>query len=100
MEKLTFKPLEDRVIIKPYSGEQVRESGLFIPDTAKEKPQEGRVVAVGPGKTTKSGEVINLSLEVGDIVLYPKYSGIELKIEGSEYLIVKESEVFAKKQES
>ena len=85
---VNFKPLADRVLIEPIAAETKTASGIIIPDTAKEKPQEGTVVAVGPGKVDEPTTV-----KVGDKVLYGKYSGTELKIEGTDYLIVKESDL-------
>lgn len=90
MSKLTLKPLADRVIIEPVAAETKTASGIIIPDTAKEKPQRGTVVAVGPG--TKDHPT---TLQVGDVVLYGKYSGTELKHEGTDYLIMRESDVLA-----
>lgn len=86
-----IKPLADRVVIEPKEAETKTASGLFIPDTAKEKPQQGEVVAVGPGKVDEPMEVV-----VGDNVLYGKYSGTEISYEGKKYLIMKQSEILAK----
>lgn len=91
MSKVNIKPLEDRVIIEPQAAEEKTSSGIIIPDSAKEKPQKGTVVAVGPG--TKD---IQMQIEVGDSVLYGKYAGTELTIEGNEYLIMKQSDILAK----
>ena len=85
---VNFKPLADRVLIEPTAAETTTTSGIIIPDTAKEKPQEGTVVAVGPGKVDEPTTV-----KVGDKVLYGKYAGSELKLDGSDYLIVKESDL-------
>ncbi|WP_370899448.1 co-chaperone GroES [Chryseobacterium gossypii] len=85
---VNFKPLADRVLVEPIAAETKTASGIIIPDTAKEKPQEGTVVAVGPGKKDEPTTV-----KVGDKVLYGKYSGSELKLEGKDYLIVKESDL-------
>jgi chaperonin GroES len=89
--KLT--PLGDRVLIKPLPSEEKTKGGIILPDTAKEKPMKGEVVAVGKGKMDDSGKLIPMEVKTGDKVLYGKYAGTELKIEGEEYLIVKESEV-------
>lgn len=90
MAKVSIKPLADRVLIEPMAAETKTASGLYIPDTAKEKPQQGKVVAVGPG--TKDEKV---TLKVGDTVLYGKYAGTELKLEGNEYLMMRESDILA-----
>jgi chaperonin GroES len=93
--KLKVQPLADRVAIRPLEETETMRGGLYIPDTAKEKPMQGEVVAVGPGRIEK-GEKIPLELKVGDRVLYGKYSGTEVKIDDEEILIVKESDVLAK----
>ena len=90
---LKVKPLGDRVIIKPMPQEEKTKGGVILPDTAKEKPQQGEVVAVGKGRITDDGKKIEMEVKAGDKVLYGKYSGTEIKIEGDEYLIVKESEI-------
>ena len=90
-----IKPLGDRILIKPLKAEEKTKGGIILPDTAKEKPQEGKVIAVGKGKTLESGKVESLEVKVGDKVLYGKYSGTEIKIEGEEHLIVKEEDVLA-----
>lgn len=90
VSKLTIKPLADRVVVKPDTAEEKTSSGLFIPDTAKEKPQRGEVVAAGAG--TKDNP---LTVKVGDKVLYGKYSGTELQIDGADYLIMRESDIYA-----
>lgn len=96
MVKLSIKPLSDRVIVKPSPAEEVTKGGIFLPDTAQEKPQKGEIVAVGAGKVAEdSGKVIPMSVKVGDIVLYGKYSGTEIKFDGEEYLIMRESDIFA-----
>lgn len=87
---LTIKPLSDRVLIEPMAAEQKTASGLYIPDTAKEKPQQGKVVAVGAGKKKQP-----LTVKVGDTVLYGKYSGTELKLEGTDYLMMREDDILA-----
>jgi chaperonin GroES len=95
MSSVKIKPLADRILVEPAAAEERTASGIIIPDTAKEKPQRGKVVAVGAGKVSDKGEVIASQLKVGDTVLYGKYSGTELTIEGKEYLIMKESDIFA-----
>ncbi len=90
-----IKPLADRIVVKPAEAEQKTSSGLFIPDNAKEKPMQGKVVAVGPGRKNDKGEVVAMEVKVGDVVLYGKYSGTEVTVEGENYLIVKESDVIA-----
>nr|BCW99977.1 MAG: 10 kDa chaperonin [Bacteroidota bacterium] len=92
-EKIAIRPLADRVIVKPAPPEEVTKSGLVIPDTAKEKPQRGTVVAVGPGKI-ENGVKIEMTVKVGDEVLYGKYAGTEVTIDGEEYLIMRESDIF------
>jgi chaperonin GroES len=92
---MNVKPLEDRVIVKPLEAEQKTAGGIIIPDNAKEKPQKGEIVAVGPGKVSDKGAKIAMTLKVGDAVLYGKYSGTEIKIDGSDYLILRESDVLA-----
>ncbi|CAM3466939.1 MULTISPECIES: co-chaperone GroES [Zobellia] len=90
MAKVNIKPLADRVLIEPMAAETKTASGIYIPDTAKEKPQQGKIVAVGPG--TKDEQV---TVKVGDTVLYGKYAGTELKLEGVDYLMMRESDVLA-----
>lgn len=92
---MNVKPLSDRVIIRPLEAETKTAGGIIIPDNAKEKPQKGEVVAVGPGKIDENGKKIVMSLKKGDKVLYGKYSGTEVTVEGEEYLIVRESDVLA-----
>jgi chaperonin GroES len=92
---MKIKPLSDRVIVKPSEGIEKTKGGIYVPDTAKEKPQEGEIVAVGPGRTTDDGKLIKMEVKVGDLVLYGKYSGTEVTIEGEEYLIVRESDILA-----
>jgi chaperonin GroES len=93
---MNVKPLEDRIIVKPLEAEQKTAGGIIIPDAAKEKPQKGEVIAVGPGKVTDKGAKIEPSLAKGDQILYGKYSGTEVKIDGTDYLIMRESDVLAK----
>jgi chaperonin GroES len=93
--KLSIKPLGDRLIIKPSAADEKTKGGLYLPDTAKEKPVVGEVVAVGPGRKSDDGKLISLDLKVGDKVLYGKYSGTETTIDGREYLIMRETDIFA-----
>jgi len=95
MSSVNIKPLADRVLVEPAAAEERTASGIIIPDTAKEKPQRGQVVAVGEGKVAENGNVVKPQLKVGDKVLYGKYSGTEITIEGKEYLIMRESDIFA-----
>ena len=92
-----LEPFGDRVVIKPSKLEEVSKGGIVIPDTAKEKPQEGEVVAVGPGKMTDEGKRIAMDVKVGDIVVYARYAGTELKIDEEELVVVRESDILAKK---
>ncbi len=92
---LNIKPLADRVVVEAMEAEDKSAGGIILPDTAKEKPQQGTVVAVGPGKISDSGNLIKMSLKVGDKVLYGKYSGTEVTYEGKEYLIMRESDILA-----
>ena len=93
---VSIKPLEDRIVVKPLDAEQTTASGLVIPDTAKEKPQEGEVLAVGPGRFVDEGEKrIPLDVQVGDTVLYSKYGGTEVKYSGEEFLILSARDVLA-----
>jgi len=90
MSKVNIQPLADRVLVEPAAAEEKTASGLYIPDTAKEKPQKGTVVAIGNGKKDEP-----LTVKVGDTVLYGKYSGTELSVEGKDYLIMREADIFA-----
>lgn len=92
---VTIKPLEDRIVVKPVEAEQVTASGLVIPDTAKEKPQEAEVVAVGPGRVDDKGVRIPVDVSVGDKVIFSKYGGTELKYNGTEYLVLSARDVLA-----
>lgn len=94
MANFRIKPLADRVIVKPAEAEEKTKGGIILPDTAKEKPIEGTIVAVGPGKIGDDGKKVELSLKVGDVVLYGKYSGTEVTVDGVEYLIMRESDIF------
>jgi chaperonin GroES len=92
---LSIKPLADRVIVKAAAAEEKTKSGIIIPDTAKEKPQRGVIVAVGAGKAADNGTLITPQVKVGDEVLYGKFAGTEISIEGDDYLIMRESDIFA-----
>ena len=92
---MKIKPLSDRVIVKAHEAEEKTASGIILPVTAKEKPQMGEIVAVGTGKTSDAGNLVKMSLQVGDTVLYGKYSGTEINIDGQELLIMRESDVLA-----
>ena len=90
---LKVKPLDDRVVVKPVDAEEVTAGGIVLPDTAKEKPQKGTVMAVGPGKLLDSGKRAAVAVKKGDIVLYGKYSGSDFKLDGEEYKILNESDL-------
>jgi chaperonin GroES len=90
---MKIRPLQDRVIVKRLKEEEKTKGGIIIPDSAKEKPQEGKVIAVGKGKVTEDGKVIPLDVKAGDRILFGKYSGTEVKIEGEEHLIMKEEDI-------
>jgi chaperonin GroES len=90
---MKFRPLHDRVVVKRTDSEQKSTGGIIIPDTAQEKPQQGEVVAVGPGGRDEAGKLIPLDVKVGDRVLFGKWSGTEVKLDGTEYLIMKESDI-------
>ena len=92
-----LQPLADRVLVKPIEKEEKTKSGIYLPDTAKEKPQEGEVLAVGPGKVSDDGKRIVMDLKVGDIVIYAKYGGTEVKSDDEELIILRESDILAKK---
>lgn len=98
MSKPNYQPLGDRVIVEPQTAEQVTKSGIFLPDSAQEKPQTGKVLVVGPGKVTEDGKKIPMSVKEGDVVIYARYGGTELKVDGAEYLIVRESDILAVKR--
>jgi chaperonin GroES len=93
---VNIKPLADRVIVKPIEKEEVTKGGIVLPDTAKEKPQEGEIIAVGPGRMGEDGKRIPLDVKVGDRVVYAKYAGTELKYEDEDYLVLRESDILAK----
>jgi chaperonin GroES len=92
---MNLKPLGDRLVAKPVEQEEQTTMGIYLPETAKEKPQQAEVVAVGPGARDEDGDRISMDVKVGDIVLYAKYSGTNVKLNGAEYLILKESDVLA-----
>jgi len=92
---MQVKPLADRVLVKPLEPEEVKKGGIIIPDTAKEKPQQGEVMEVGPGRVTEDGKKIPMEVKKGDRILYGKYSGTEVTIDDAEYLIMRESDILA-----
>ena len=92
-----LQPLADRLVVKPIAREEVTKGGIVLPDTAKEKPQEGEVIAVGPGRIGEDGKRIAMDVKAGDIVIYARYGGTEMKIEGEEMVILRESDILAKK---
>ena len=94
MAKFKIQPLADRVIVKAAEAEEKTKGGIILPDTAKEKPIEGTIVAVGEGKVADNGTVTKLTVKAGDVVLYGKYSGTEIKVEGEDYLIMRESDIY------
>jgi chaperonin GroES len=93
MAKLKFRPLHDRVVVKRIEAEEKTKGGIIIPDTAKEKPQEGEIVAVGPGGRDENGKLVTMDVKAGDRILFGKWSGTEVKIDGDELLIMKESDI-------
>ena len=92
---MKVRPLHDRILVERMEEQEVRKGGIIIPDTAKEKPQEGKVVAIGKGKVNDDGKVTPLDVKVGDKILFGKYSGTDIKVDGQEYLILREDEVLA-----
>ena len=94
-----LEPLADRLVVKPIEREEVTKSGIVLPDTVKEKPQEGKVLAVGPGRVSEDGKRIAMDVKVGDIVVYAKYGGTEIKIDDEELMILRESDILAKRTE-
>jgi chaperonin GroES len=92
----TYEPMGDRVLVKPIERDDVSPGGIFLPDTAKEKPQEGEVVAVGPGRVTEDGSRVPMDLKKGEIVLYAKYGGTEIKEDGTDYLMLSERDILAR----
>jgi len=93
---LTLKPLDDRVVVEPLEAEERTSGGILLPDTAKQKPQQGKVVAVGPGKTNDDGNRTAVGVKIGDTVLYGKYSGSDVEVNGKELKILRESDILAK----
>lgn len=94
----SIKPLGDKVLVQPSVSQETTAGGIVLPDTAKERPQEGTVVAVGPGRTLDSGEQVKINVKEGDLVIYSKYGGTEIKLDGTEYLILDESSLLAVKE--
>ncbi|NOX97140.1 MAG: co-chaperone GroES [Nitrospirae bacterium] len=92
---MAIQPLGDRVLVKPMEKEEKTKGGILLPDTAKEKPQEGEVIAVGPGRMLKDGKTVPLEVKKGDKVLFSKYGGTEVKVDGDEHLIMKEEDILA-----
>jgi len=92
---MKIRPLQDRIVVKRLEGESVTKGGIIIPDTAKEKPIEGRVVAVGNGKILKDGKIRPLDVKVGDVILFGKYSGNEVKLDGEDHVLIREDDVLA-----
>ena len=97
---MQIKPLADRVVVRALEEQEVNKGGIIIPDTAKEKPMEGEIIEIGPGRTTEEGNKVSMEVRKGDRVLYGKYSGTEVSIAGEEYLIMRESDIFAVIQNS
>ena len=96
MKKINLRPLDDRVVVEPVEAEEVTSGGIVLPDTAQEKPQRGTVLAVGPGKLLDSGERGELSVGIGDEVIYGKYAGSDVEVDGREMKILRESDILAK----
>lgn len=96
---IKLEPLADRLVVKPIERDEVTKSGIVLPDTAKEKPQEGKVLAVGPGRLSEDGKRIAMDVKVGDIVIYARYGGSEIKIDDEDLIILHESDILAKKVE-
>ncbi len=90
-----LKPLADRIVVKPTKAEEMTKGGIVLPDTAKERPQEGEVLAVGPGKTMENGKVVPMEVKVGDKIIYSKYGGTEVKIGSEEYVVLRQDDVLA-----
>ncbi len=95
-KQLSLKPLDDRVVVEPLDADEKTPGGILLPDTAKQKPQQGKVVAVGPGKLNDSGTRLAMAVKVGDTVLFGKYSGSDVEVNGKEYKILRESEILGK----
>jgi len=94
---IKLQPMADRLVVKPIEAEEKTKTGIYLPDTAKEKPQEGKVLAVGPGRLSDDGKRIAMDIKVGDIVVYSKYGGTEIKVDDEELIILRESDILAKK---
>jgi len=94
---IKLQPLADRLVVKPIEREEKTKTGIYLPDTAKEKPQEGKVIAVGPGRLSEDGKRIAMDVKVGDTVIYAKYGGTEIKVDDEELIILRESDILAKK---
>jgi len=92
-----LQPLGDRVVIKAIEREEVTKGGIVLPDTAKEKPQEGKVIAVGPGRLTEDGKRIAMEVKVGELIVYARYAGTEIRLDDEEFIILRESDILAKK---
>jgi chaperonin GroES len=92
---MKIEPLEDRVVVQPLEAEETTKGGIVLPDTAKEKPQQGKVIAVGPGKMLESGDRAEPAVKKGDVVVYAKYGGTEIEVDGEEYMILRESDLLA-----
>ncbi len=92
---MKIKPLQDRILVERIEEEEVKKGGIILPDTAKEKPQKGKVIEVGPGRRNEKGELIPMEVKKGDLILFSKYAGTEVKIEDKEYLIMREDDVLA-----
>lgn len=92
---MNIKPLADRIVVEPVEQEEVTAGGIILPETAKEKPQQGKIVAAGPGRTDDKGKRVDMEVKVGDKVLYAKYSGTEIKLDGKKLLILRESDILA-----
>jgi len=93
---MKIRPIDDRVVVKPMESEEMTEGGILLPDTAKEKPAQGKVTAIGPGRLLDNGERLAPSVKVGDVVIYGKYSGSDVKIAGEEYKVMREGEILAR----
>ena len=92
---VSFKPLGDRVVVKPKPKDEMTSSGIVLPDTASDKPQEGSILSVGPGRVLDNGKRVEMEVKVGDTVLFAKYGGTEVKLEGEDYLVIRESDLLA-----
>ena len=92
-----LQPLADRVVVKPMEQEEKTKSGIYLPDTARERPQEGEIIAIGPGRLSEDGKRIAMDIKAGDIVIYAKYGGTEIKVDEDELVILRESDILAKK---